>query len=126
MRTESGNPVLVKVPFYNEVVGERLKATGECPEDIEIGKYLDQFDRSDEGVAKFINGRLARGQIALPDYIPWQRTQSDPITDPTTRPQKTPKPEISLSDTVKDELQQMRQWQAEKGRQMEGKHDERR
>jgi hypothetical protein len=67
MRAETGYPVLIQVPFYDRVVVERRKAKGECPELIKANECLEQFDRSDRGVAEFMRRQIQRLDVPVPD-----------------------------------------------------------
>lgn len=70
VRSETGYPVLVKVPYYNEIVEQEWKRRGKSKQLTE--KALDELT-SDEAVTTFMKKQIQRLNLVIPDYEPWQK-----------------------------------------------------
>ncbi len=105
LRTPSGYPVLVQVPYYEGT--------------------LEQVSTSDQDVKDFMQRQIERLQLAIPDSQPWPREKRDkpasagpaeesPPPEPPPRSEATAMP--SVSDSEDDEAARIRRAQEERQR----------
>lgn len=67
VRAASGYPALARVPFYKEILEEKLA---------EKGQSLDQYPTTDDDVKAFMQGQIKRFDLHMPEYEPWSQQRS--------------------------------------------------
>ncbi|MCP4897458.1 MAG: ATP-binding protein [bacterium] len=88
VRTESGYPVLVKVPFYEAQVRERMKKAGWTTSTPQ-GKGTEGFSTDDEQVQIFMEEQIRRHNLSLSDSEPWH---DEPEPKPVAVSNREPPP----------------------------------